>query len=142
MSDLSNSAQYKADDLGGKVKDAVGGLTDNSSLQAEGKVDQATANAKQAAGQLGGQAQDAARTAVSEAKAGRGIVHALHAVGIRSEWAYAAGFASIGVALGSWFLSRSKTGDSKGQSDRWGIFIGEWAPTFMVLGVALRAEED
>ena len=55
---------------------------------------------------------------VEAAKKSRGVVNALHRVGVRSEWAYAAGFASIGLALGSWFLSRSKTGDSKGQSDR------------------------
>ena len=75
-------------------------------------------------------------------KNSRGVVSALHRVGLKSEWAYAAGFASIGLSLGSWFLSRSKTGDDKAQSDRWGIFIGHWAPTFMVLGVALALEED
>ena len=112
-----------------KAQDVVGDLTGDSSLQAEGKVDQVTAKAKQAAGQLGdaaqnaqdaaqNAAQDAAGNVVEAAKKSRGVVNALHRVGVRSEWAYAAGFASIGLALGSWFLSRSKTGDSKGQSDR------------------------
>ena len=138
MSDFAHQAQDKADELGGKAKDVVGDLTGDDSLQAEGKVDQATANVKQAAGQVGA----AAENAVDQVKQGRGVVNRLHRLGLRSEWAYAAGFASIGLALGSWFLSRNKTGDDKGQSDRWGIFIGEWAPTFMVLGVALKAEED
>lgn len=129
-------------DLGGKVKDAVGGLTDDTSLQAEGNVDQATADAKQATGQLGGKAQDAAQAAVDEVKAGRGVVHTLHAVGLRSEYAYAGAFASIGLSLASWFISRNKKGDDKAQSDRWGIFIGHWAPTFMALGVALKLEGD
>ena len=145
MSDFTDKAQDKADELGGKAKDIAGDLTDDSSLQAEGKVDQATAKTKQAAGHLGDSAQtakNAAENAVEGVKESRGVVSALHRVGLRSEWAYAAGFASIGLALGSWFLSRSKTGDTKAQSDRWGIFIGEWAPTFMVLGVALKAEED
>ena len=45
MSDFAHQAQDKADELGGKAKDVVGDLTgDDSSLQAEGKVDQATAN--------------------------------------------------------------------------------------------------
>lgn len=35
-----NSAEGKADDLKGKVKDAVGGLTGDTSLQGEGKLDQ------------------------------------------------------------------------------------------------------
>ena len=145
MSDFASKAQHKADELGGKAENVAGDLTDDSSLQAEGKADQASAKTEQAAGQLGDAAQDAqaaAENAVQQVKKSRGLVSALHRVGVKSEWAYAASFASIGLALGSWFLSRSKTGDSKGQSDRWGIFIGEWAPTFMALGVALKAEED
>jgi uncharacterized protein YjbJ (UPF0337 family) len=35
-----NSAEGKADNLKGKVKDAVGGLTGDTSLQGEGKLDQ------------------------------------------------------------------------------------------------------
>jgi uncharacterized protein YjbJ (UPF0337 family) len=35
-----NSAEGKADNLMGKVKDAVGGLTGDASLQGEGKLDQ------------------------------------------------------------------------------------------------------
>ena len=54
---------------------------------------------------------------------------------------YIGGFASIGASPASWAISRGKTGDSKAQSDRWGIFIGHWAPTFMALGVALKLEE-
>ena len=37
---LENSAEGKATDLKGKVKDALGGLTGNTSLQGEGKLDQ------------------------------------------------------------------------------------------------------
>lgn len=38
---LSNSAEGKGKDLKGRVKDAVGGLTGDTSLQGEGKLDQA-----------------------------------------------------------------------------------------------------
>ncbi len=138
MSDFADKAQDKADELAGKAKDVAGDLTDDSSLQAEGKIDQGAAKAKQAAGQLG----DAAENTVDQVKKSRGPVSALHRVGMQSEWIYAAGFASIGLSLGSWLISRNKTGDSKAQSDRWGIFIGHWAPTFMALGVALKADED
>ena len=41
---LSNAAE----DLKGKVKEGVGDLTNNESLEAEGKMDQAKANIKQA----------------------------------------------------------------------------------------------
>ncbi|MFW6186921.1 MAG: hypothetical protein ACOC84_02825 [Actinomycetota bacterium] len=61
-------------------------------------------------------------------------------LGIRSQHAYAAGFASIGLTFVSWLgsLGRSK---SKPNADRFGLFIGEWAPTFFALGTALKLEE-
>lgn len=65
----------------------------------------------------------------------------LSSIGVKSEHAYIGGFASIGLSLLSWLISRGKKSDSKAQSDRWGIFIGHWAPTFMALGVALTLEE-
>lgn len=37
---VDNNITGALKDLGGKVKDAVGGLTGDSSLQAEGKLDQ------------------------------------------------------------------------------------------------------
>jgi hypothetical protein len=76
------------------------------------------------------------------AKQSSGVVSALHNLGIRSEYAYAAGVASIGLSYASYFISRGKSGDSKAQSDRWGIFIGHWAPTFFALGIALKLEEE
>jgi hypothetical protein len=66
----------------------------------------------------------------------------LHRMGIRSQHAYAAGTASIGLAFASWMLSNAaERRQGLDRADRWGIFIGEWAPTFFALGVALRLEE-
>ncbi|MBI5160001.1 MAG: hypothetical protein HY996_01045 [Micrococcales bacterium] len=65
---------------------------------------------------------------------------ALSAAGFRSEWAFLGGFVSILLSLTSWLGSRAKK-DDRAQSDRWGIFIGHWAPTFFALGVALKLEE-
>lgn len=64
-----------------------------------------------------------------------------HNLGMRSNHAYIAGFASVGVSLAVWFLSRGRK-DDKAQSDRWGIFIGHWAPTFFAIGLALRNHEE
>jgi hypothetical protein len=64
-----------------------------------------------------------------------------HDLGLRSRHAYIAGFASIGLSLGSWLVSRANKTDDKAQSDRWGIFIGHWAPTFFAIGLALRGKE-
>lgn len=61
--------------------------------------------------------------------------------GLKSEHLYAAGLASIGLSFASWGLSKLKS-KSKSQADRWGLFVGEWAPTFIALGVALKLEEE
>ena len=61
--------------------------------------------------------------------------------GIRSSHAYTLGLVSVGVSFVAWLASRGKA-DTKAQSDRWGLFIGEWAPTFFALGVGLKMEEE
>lgn len=63
-------------------------------------------------------------------------------VGFTSGYAYIGGIGSILLSLISWAASRNKTGDSRAQSGRGGIFVGHWAPTFMALGVALKLGEE
>ena len=70
------------------------------------------------------------------------LIKKLSELGIRSEYAYLGGFVSIGLSFASYFASRAKKGDDKAQSDRWGIFVGHWAPTFFALGIALHLEEN
>ena len=62
--------------------------------------------------------------------------------GLKSEWAYTAAFVSIIVSLISWITGRARAATDNAGSDRVGIFIGHWAPTFFGLGVALRLYED
>ncbi|MBA8826345.1 hypothetical protein FHX42_003721 [Saccharopolyspora lacisalsi] len=62
--------------------------------------------------------------------------------GVTSEMMFTAGFASIGASFVSWMVSAKGKKEALDRSDRWGIFIGEWAPTFFALGVGLRLEED
>ena len=62
-------------------------------------------------------------------------VRALSEAGFRSEWAYIGGFASIGLSFVSWLLSQANPKTDRAQSDRWGIFVGHWAPTFLILGM-------
>lgn len=69
------------------------------------------------------------------------MISKLHRMGLRSSAMYMAGVASIGLSIASWFLSRNFEPEGKDRADRWGLFIGEWAPTFFALGVALRIEE-
>jgi hypothetical protein len=70
------------------------------------------------------------------------MIKTLHKMGIKSNHMYTAGLVSVVMAMGSWFLSNqyeAKAGIER--ADRWGIFIGEWAPTFFAMGIALRIEE-
>jgi hypothetical protein len=69
------------------------------------------------------------------------VIKKLNELGVRSDYAYAAGFASIGLTYVSYFANRAKKGNDKAQADRWGIFIATWAPTMFALGTALRLEE-
>ncbi|GHJ51367.1 hypothetical protein Nm8I071_06740 [Nonomuraea sp. TT08I-71] len=69
------------------------------------------------------------------------MLERLHESGIRSEHAYLAGFVSIGLSFTSWFLSKNLERAGVARADRWGIFIGEWAPTFFAIGNGLRTYE-
>ncbi|WP_028647971.1 hypothetical protein [Nocardiopsis sp. CNT312] len=69
------------------------------------------------------------------------MIAKLSELGVTSEMAYAAGTASIGLSFLAWTLSKKKEEAGTDRADRWGIFVGEWAPTFFALGVALRLEE-
>ncbi|GAA3553266.1 hypothetical protein GCM10022197_05460 [Microlunatus spumicola] len=136
--------QDKAEDVAGTVRDAADDATD----QAKDVADDAARKARHVAEDAGdavrdtaGRVSDRVQDAVDDVQDGHGVVNRLHKLGVRSEWAYAGAFASIGLSLASWVISRNKTGDDKSQSDRWGIFIGHWAPTFMGLGLALKQEE-
>ncbi|AEW98094.1 MULTISPECIES: hypothetical protein [Streptomycetaceae] len=67
------------------------------------------------------------------------VIKKLHDAGIRSEHAYCAAVASIGLTFLSW--ATSIKAENVERADRWGIFVGEWAPTFFGLGLALAQYE-
>lgn len=70
------------------------------------------------------------------------MLHYLSTHGLKSHHLYAAGLISIGVSFASWTVSQLKPDNPRSQSDRWGLFVGEWAPTFIALGTALKLEEQ
>ncbi|WP_341856667.1 hypothetical protein [Brachybacterium sp. GPGPB12] len=39
-------------------------------------------------------------------------------------------------------MSAMKAEDSRAQADRWGLFVGEWAPISFAIGGALGLEEQ
>lgn len=55
--------------------------------------------------------------------------------GLTPPVAYAASFASIGASILIWLLRR---GGDRANAERFGIFVGLWAPTFMILGKVLE----
>ncbi|WP_432015605.1 hypothetical protein [Streptomyces cucumeris] len=71
------------------------------------------------------------------------MIKKLHDMGLRSEHAYTAAVASIGLSMLTWATSlRVEPGVGLDRADRWGIYVGEWAPTFFGLGIALSHYEQ
>ncbi len=48
------------------------------------------------------------------------------------------GFASIIGSIAIWFLAGGDSAESKAHAERFGIFIGLWAPTFFALSGRLE----
>lgn len=69
------------------------------------------------------------------------MLRTISELGIKSDYLYAAGLVSVALTYASWAVSRLKLHQSKDDSDRLGLFIGEWPPTFIALGTALKLEE-
>ncbi|HYZ07374.1 MAG TPA: hypothetical protein VE709_02030 [Pseudonocardiaceae bacterium] len=65
----------------------------------------------------------------------------LRQTGVTSDMMFAAGMLSIGASFLSWVSSKKAEAAGIDRADRWGIFIGEWAPTFFTLGIGLRLDE-
>lgn len=71
------------------------------------------------------------------------VIKKMHDMGIRSEHAYMAALGSIGLSIASWAGSlKMEPVGGLARADRWGIFVGQWAPTFFGLGVALSHYEQ
>ena len=54
------------------------------------------------------------------------------------------GFASIGGSILIWFLTGGTAPETQAHAERFGIFVGLWAPTFFILSNRLDryAEKD
>ena len=49
---------------------------------------------------------------------------------------FVAGFLSIAASIAIWFLAGNVSGDAA-HAERFGIFVGLWAPTFFILSERL-----
>ncbi len=70
------------------------------------------------------------------------MIKLMRRAGISSDMLYMAGIASIAASMATWAISLGTERAGISRADRWGIFVGEWAPTFFALGVAMRIEEE
>lgn len=70
------------------------------------------------------------------------MVKLMRKAGMTSSMMYTAGFVSIGMSVAAWITSRNIESRGIARADRWGIFVGQWAPTFFALGNAMRMEEE
>ena len=70
------------------------------------------------------------------------MIQKLEDMGVTSTAAYAAAAASIGMSVASWLVSRRAEAAGNDRADRWGIYVGMWAPTLFGLGNALKLEES
>jgi len=75
------------------------------------------------------------------ARKGAQMLVKLRDMGVTSDMLFAAGMVSIGASFLSWVMSKKAEEAGIDRADRWGIFIGEWAPTFFTLGIGLRLDE-
>ena len=58
---------------------------------------------------------------------------------VASDVALALGFASIAASIATWFLTKPK---DAAHSERFGIFIGLWVPSFFILANHLARKAD
>lgn len=66
------------------------------------------------------------------------VTKQLRALGLNSFMSYALGFVSIAASIAIW---NAKKGEDNAHAERFGIFIGLWAPTFFAIGNGLELDE-
>lgn len=66
------------------------------------------------------------------------MIRQMRKTGIQSGTMYFAALASIALSIAIWFLQRS---DDRSHAERFGIFVGLWAPTLMIMGKAIEDDE-
>ena len=66
------------------------------------------------------------------------MISTLRRLSLSSDLLYVLGFASVGASIAIW---NSKKGKDVAHAERFGIFVGLWAPTFFAIGNGLDAVE-
>lgn len=66
------------------------------------------------------------------------MIRQVRRLGVNSSTMYFAGLASVFLSIAIWFLRRE---DDRSNAERFGIFVGLWAPTLMIMGKAIEDSE-
>lgn len=67
----------------------------------------------------------------------------IRTLGITSDVAYTLGFLSVIGSIFIWYTQGgTKDGADKAGGERFGIFVGLWAPTFFAIGNGIAALKD
>ena len=66
------------------------------------------------------------------------MISKFRALGLTSGMSYAAGLLSIAASIAIWNSQKDKDGP---HAERFGIFVGLWAPTFIAIGNGLDLAE-
>jgi len=66
------------------------------------------------------------------------MIKLLKKVGLSQDVMYVLGLASVGASIAIW---NSKKSDDIAHAERFGIFVGLWAPTFFAIGNGLTSTE-
>lgn len=66
------------------------------------------------------------------------MISKFRTLGLTSGMSYAAGLLSIAASIAIW---NSKKNQDSAHAERFGIFVGLWAPTFFAIGNGLDAAE-
>ncbi len=67
------------------------------------------------------------------------MIKFLRGMHITSDMAYLASIGSIVLSIVSWAMKKP---EDVGSAERFGIFVGLWAPTLAILGRALEEQEQ
>jgi len=66
------------------------------------------------------------------------MVQLMKKFGVSQDLMYALGLASVGASIAVW---NAKKGTDDAHAERFGIFVGLWAPTFFAIGNGLARNQ-
>jgi hypothetical protein len=62
------------------------------------------------------------------------VINLIKKIGLTQDLLYVLGLASVGASIAIW---NAKKGDDHAHAERFGIFVGLWAPTFFAIANGL-----